>query len=246
VVYYGEANTSIELESVIQAALFFQDKAAYEFIHIPQKEGFRGVKLYTENREEVLQKSKFSLDDVVNFVLFASSPDVMTMDEKTAVKIFSYDKPAIFLFRDENTHKNADNELREASRQIKDKIFVVASGIEDVVGKRLSSIFMIEQKDLPQIRILDTNPYNAKSLRKFVHSGDITKNSIIEFVDNWLYDKIKPTFKTEQESADTDGLFSKVVGLNFERVVSNADKDVILIFETSYCSYCKKVKSALE
>ena len=79
-------------------------------------------------------------------------------------------------------------------------------------------------------------------MQKFVMEGAITKDTIIQFFNDWKDNKLKPHFKSEEIPEKNDEPVKVLVGKNFEKVVLDSTKDVLVEFYAPWCGHCKSVR----
>lgn len=65
------------------------------------------------------------------------------------------------------------------------------------------------------------------------------------FVSDLEEGSLEPYVKSENIPESNDGPVIVAVGKNFEDVVTNNDKDILIEFYAPWCGHCKKVNSIL-
>lgn len=68
----------------------------------------------------------------------------------------------------------------------------------------------------------------------------------MKFYENYMSGMLKPYFLSESVPKTQSGAVKKIVGNNFESVVSNKMKDVIVFFHSIYCMQCKDILNIFE
>jgi len=71
--------------------------------------------------------------------------------------------------------------------------------------------------------------------------GDITEENVMKFVDDWQAGKLKPTLKSEEIPTTQEGDVVVLVGKNFNDIVMDPTKDVLVEFYAPWCGHCKKL-----
>jgi len=75
----------------------------------------------------------------------------------------------------------------------------------------------------------------------FDQSKEITTESIGEFLTKFLTGEIEPSFKSEEIPEKNDEPVKIVVGLQFDEIVLDKEKDVLIEFYAPWCGHCKKL-----
>ena len=92
----------------------------------------------------------------------------------------------------------------------------------------------LEVGKFPAFAIQDT-----QKNQKFPYSGDLTAKKIGAFVDDFVAGKVEPSVKSEPIPEKQDGPVTIVVAKNYQDVVIDNDKDVLLEFYAPWCGHCK-------
>ncbi|PVD19713.1 hypothetical protein C0Q70_20204 [Pomacea canaliculata] len=82
--------------------------------------------------------------------------------------------------------------------------------------------------------------YDEKG-RKFNLQEEFTLESFEEFVRNALDGKLEPYLKSEPIPESNDEPVKVVVAKNFDEIVNNDDKDVLIEFYAPWCGHCKNL-----
>lgn len=80
---------------------------------------------------------------------------------------------------------------------------------------------------------------NAKS-QKFVMKEEFSMETFEAFLNKLKADELEPYLKSEDIPVQ-DGPVTVAVGKNFDEVVTNSEKDVLIEFYAPWCGHCKKL-----
>lgn len=78
----------------------------------------------------------------------------------------------------------------------------------------------------------------------YAEAGDVKKLSaklIGKFVDDYAAGKLEPSIKSEPIPEKQDGPVTIVVAKNYEEIVMDKDKDVLIEFYAPWCGHCKNL-----
>ena len=80
-----------------------------------------------------------------------------------------------------------------------------------------------------------------KDGKKYVLNEKFSVEALQDFVENFAAGKLEAHVKSEEIPEDNSGPVTTVVGKNFDDVVTNTDKDVLIEFYAPWCGHCKKL-----
>lgn len=78
-------------------------------------------------------------------------------------------------------------------------------------------------------------------MKKYVYSGSVSTvsvHAIKNFVDEFKSGTLQPHLKSEPEP-ETQGPVTVLVGTNYDRIVNDPTKDVLVKFYAPWCGHCK-------
>ncbi|KAG9750120.1 disulfide isomerase PDI1 protein, partial [Aureobasidium melanogenum] len=83
--------------------------------------------------------------------------------------------------------------------------------------------------------------------QKFPFEGtDLSTKKITKFLDDFVAGKVEPSIKSEPIPEKNDGPVTVIVAKNYDEIVMNADKDVLVEFYAPWCGHCKSLAPKYE
>lgn len=80
----------------------------------------------------------------------------------------------------------------------------------------------------------------------FVGRGELNKENVSKFLADYVAEKVEPTYRSEEIPEKDEGAVKTVVYKNFEKVVMDAKKDVLLELYAPWCGACKRIAPTYE
>ncbi|XP_048497202.1 protein disulfide isomerase-like 1-3 isoform X2 [Beta vulgaris subsp. vulgaris] len=194
-------------------------------------------------KKEIEKLSKFDGDfsksAIVDFVSSNKHPLVITFTMESASFVFEGPiQNQLFLFSPAQQSEKLIPTLVEAAKAFKGKIIFSYVQMENKdYGKPMIDFFGVDG-DAP--RVLAYTGHADR--RKFFMEGDITSDNIKSFAEDFLADKLKPFYKSDLIPETNEGDVKIVVGKNFEEIVLDESKDVLLEIYAPWCSHCQALE----
>ncbi|KAK7261363.1 hypothetical protein RIF29_27672 [Crotalaria pallida] len=211
-----------------------------KLFHIDPK-AKRPALILIKREEEKLNHydGKFAKSEIADFVTSNKLPLVTVFTREGAPEIFENPiKKQLLLFATSNDSEKFIPLFREAAKSFKGKlIFVYVELDNEDVGKPVSDYFGISG-DAPKVLAYTGN----EDGRKFVLDGEVTTESIKVFGEDFLQDKLKPFLKSDPVPESNDDDVKIVVGNNFDEIVLDESKDVLLEIYAPWCGHCQALE----
>ncbi|XP_005100751.1 protein disulfide-isomerase A3 isoform X2 [Aplysia californica] len=246
-----------ESSSLAKAFLKVADKLSdVRFAHTISKEVKEELKQTEDGivlfRPKVLQ-SKFEDAEVrceetssEKIQSFIQGESLGLCGERTMSNAENFQKPLFVAYFNVDYVKNPKgtnywrNRVMKVGKKIKDEgetVYFAISGLDEM------------SRELEECGIEDRNgdkpvvcAWNAKN-QKFKMTEEFSMDSFEQFVRDVLAGKVEAYMKSEPipEDNDTPGKVKVVVGKNFDEIVNNEDKDVLIEFYAPWCGHCKSL-----
>lgn len=97
----------------------------------------------------------------------------------------------------------------------------------------------VTKDDLPVLRII--MPADMKKFQYPNKVQDLTVESLGTYVQDVLDGKVKPFLKSEKPVDNTGNPLTIVVGENFNDIVKDPSKDVLVKYYAPWCGHCKRL-----
>lgn len=176
---------------------------------------------------------------IAEFVSSNKLPLVTIFTRESASVIFeSHIKKQILLFATSNETEKVVPIFQEAAKNLKGKlIFVYVEMDNEDVGRPVADYFGITG-DTPKVIGYAGNDDS----RKYILDGEVTIDNIKAFGQDFFQDNLKPFYKSDPVPETNDGDVKIVVGNNFDEIVLDESKDVLLEVYASWCGHCQALE----
>ncbi|KAF5799523.1 putative protein disulfide-isomerase [Helianthus annuus] len=181
----------------------------------------------------------FEKESIKEFVFANKLPLVTTFSRESGTLIFeSPIKKQVLLFATSKGSTKVKQTFEDAAKLFKGKlIFVFVELDNEDVGKPVADYFGITG-DAPQVLAYTGND----DAKKFVFDQDLTLENLKVFGEVFLNDKLKPVYKSDPIPEQNDGDVKIVVGNNFDDIVLDESKDVLLEIYAPWCGHCQALE----
>ncbi|CAN4119338.1 unnamed protein product [Withania somnifera] len=197
------------------------------------------VLLKKEEEKVVHYDGQFTKSAITKFVSANKLPLVTIFTRESGPSIFeSPITKQVLLFATTNDTDKVFPTFQEAAKLFKGKlIFVFVNMDDEEVGKPVADYFGATG-DSPKVIGYTGN----ENPRKYIFDGEITVEKLKAFGEDFLGDKLRAFYKSDPIPEDNDGDVKIVVGNNFDDIVLDESKDVLLEIYAPWCGHCQSLE----
>uniref|UniRef100_A0A7N0R8P3 Protein disulfide-isomerase n=1 Tax=Kalanchoe fedtschenkoi TaxID=63787 RepID=A0A7N0R8P3_KALFE len=211
-----------------------------KLFHIDSDAKRPAVVMVKKEAEKLSQfDGKYTKSAIAEFAFANKLPLVTIFTRESAPVIFeSAIKKQILLFATKKDSEKVVPIFEQAAKLFKGKlIFIFVESDNEDVGKPVSEYFGVTG-DAPKV-IAYTGNDDGK---KFFLEGEVTLDNLKTFGGDFLEDKLKPFYKSDPIPETNDGDVKIVVGDNFDEIVLDESKDVLLEIYAPWCGHCQSLE----
>lgn len=159
-----------------------------------------------------------------------------------------FKKPLVVAYYNVDYIKNAKgtnywrNRVMKVGKKLTDegkKVYFAVSSKDDF-SYELSEFGLTSSGDTPVVAAR-----NAAD-QKFIMKADFSMENLEKFVVDFLEGKVDPYLKSEPVPDDNSGPVKVVVAKNFDEIVNDETKDVLIEFYAPWCGHCKNLAPKYE
>ncbi|XP_063700752.1 protein disulfide-isomerase [Culicoides brevitarsis] len=179
---------------------------------------------------------------VKKFVATQSLPLVIDFNHDSAQKIFGGEIKShllMFLSKEAGHMEKYTEVARKVAKDYRNQVLFVSINADEEDHQRILEFFGMKKEEVPSMRLIKLEEDMAKYKPE---KADLTEENIKSFVEKFLKNELKQHLLSQELPEDWDKQPVKVlVATNFDEVVFNKDKDVLVEFYAPWCGHCKQL-----
>ncbi|KAF3783438.1 disulfide isomerase-like 1-4 protein [Nymphaea thermarum] len=239
----GPENAELSAASRLEDGVsFYQtvNEDVAKLFHIDPKAKRPSLVLLKKEAEKINHfDGEFSKSAIVDFVFSNKLPLVTTFTRESASSIFDNPiKKQVLIFVRSNDYEATIPIFQEAAKLFKGKLLFVHVDMDNEdVGKPVSEYFGVSG-DGPIVLGYSGNDDS----KKYKLDGEVNLDALKAFAEGFLQDKLKLFYKSDPVPEKNDGDVKIVVSNNFDEVVLDESKDVLLEIYAPWCGHCQALE----
>ena len=192
---------------------------------------------FDDGKKIMANDEKPTKDQIEKFVNSVRFPVVSEFNETSAERIFGSESSAMFFFTDDDNHP-ALTEFKNFAKSNSNRMIFSRSKISEDLGARLSEFLGVTTADDPTVRFIKFNNNNVDKYKV----TDLTVEGFTKALDEFEAGTLPAYYKSEPVPEKNDEGVKVVVGNNFDDVVLNNDKFVMLEAYAPWCGHCQQLE----
>uniref|UniRef100_A0A1W7R9Z2 Protein disulfide-isomerase n=1 Tax=Hadrurus spadix TaxID=141984 RepID=A0A1W7R9Z2_9SCOR len=199
------------------------------------------------DEERINYEGEFEKDSIKKFVRTNSLPLVIEFTHETAQKIFGGDVKLhnlLFISKKSEDYGSIVDKFRNVAKEFKGKVLFVSIDTDDEDHGKIVEFFGLKQDEQPTLRLIKLEEEMTKYKPL---TTELSEDNIRNFVQGVIDGKIKQHYLSQDLPEDWNkGPVYDLVSKNFDEVVYDKTKDVIVEFYAPWCGHCKQLAPIYE
>ncbi|CAH1400203.1 unnamed protein product [Nezara viridula] len=199
-------------------------------------------KSFDDGKAEIEHDKMGDNDNLRNFILSESLPLLIEFNHESAQKIFGGGIKSHLLFFLSKKQGHLDQllpPLKPLARQFKSNLLFVTIDVDEPDHNRIMEYFGISATLVPTMRIIRLE---EDMLKYKPDSDDLSADNVKGFVQSYIDGTLKEHLLSQPVPEDWDKQPVKVlVATNFDEVVFDKEKHVLVEFYAPWCGHCKQL-----
>uniref|UniRef100_A0A0A9YM47 Protein disulfide-isomerase n=3 Tax=Lygus hesperus TaxID=30085 RepID=A0A0A9YM47_LYGHE len=181
-------------------------------------------------------------NELRKFIASESLPLIVEFNHETAQKIFGGDIKShllFFLSKEKGEFESILDPIKPIAKESRSKLLFVVINVDEPDHQRILEFFGLSTKEVPTMRIIRLEDEMSKFKPP---TNNLGPDSVKTFLDDFIEGKLKEHLLSQELPEDWDKEPVKVlVATNFDEVVFDKSKNVLVEFYAPWCGHCKQL-----
>lgn len=243
VLLYLPNKNSMAIQALNALALTYDNVSFYytyvdevqSYYELDQQNSLIVFRSFDEGKKILSNENELSYDLMKKFFESVRLPIVAEFNDEAANDIFAAHTNAIFFFA-ESEESPEYKAFYQMAKSRKYNYKFVRSSIDEGVGRKLAEFCGIHKGQTNQVRAIK---FVGNEVHKF-KLPEVTEESLAKFLEDYASDKLPKYLKSQAPVENDTSPVKTIVSENFEELVLNNDKYVLLEGYAPWCGHCKK------
>lgn len=169
--------------------------------------------------------------EIKKFLTAQSLPLIVEFNHESAQKIFGGEIKShllMFVSKEAGHFEKYTDGAKEVAKKFRNEVLFVTINADEEDHKRILDFFGMDKEEVPSMRLIRLEEDMAKYKPE---NAELSQENIESFVQSYVDGKLKQHLLSQKLPEDWDAQPVKVlVSSNFDEVVFNKDKDVLVEF----------------